>query len=153
MYLNKRTDTGERSPRLSPTNFYPLIAKVPTAEQAARMVREHYFNPREFHGEWVMPSIARNVPGFEDQNYWRGRIWGPMNFLVYLGMLNYDLGPARADLAERSHKLVMKSWQSDRAIYENYNSITGAGNDVRSSDAYYHWGALLGVIGLMERGY
>jgi hypothetical protein len=24
---------------------------------------------------------------------------------------------------------------------------------VRSSDAYYHWGALLGVIGLMERGY
>ena len=153
MYLNKRTDTGERSPRLSPTNFYPLIAKVPTAEQAARMVREHYFNPREFHGEWVMPSIARNVPGFEDQNYWRGRIWGPMNFLVYLGMRNYDLGPARADLAERSHKLVMKSWQSDRAIYENYNSITGAGNDVTSSDAYYHWGALLGVIGLMERGY
>ena len=153
IYLNRRTDTGERSPRLSPTNFYPLIAKVATAEQAARMVREHYFNPREFYGEWVMPSIARNVPGYQDQNYWRGRIWGPMNFLVYLGMRNYDLGPARTDLAERSHKLLMKSWQSDRSIYENYNSITGAGNDVSSSDAYYHWGALLGVIGLMEQGY
>jgi hypothetical protein len=153
IYLNKRTDTGESSPRLSPTNFYPLIAKVATAEQAARMVREHYYNPREFHGEWVMPSIARDVPGFQDQNYWRGRIWGPMNFLVYLGMRNYDLGPARKDLAERSYKLLMKSWQSDRAIYENYNSITGEGNDVTSSDAYYHWGALLGVIGLMEQGY
>jgi hypothetical protein len=153
IYLNKRTDTGESSPKLSPTNFYPLIAQVATGEQAARMVREHYFNPREFHGEWVMPSIARNVPGFEDQNYWRGRIWGPMNFLVYLGFRNYDLGPARADLAERSHKLLMKSWQSDRAIYENYNANTGAGNDVTSSDAYYHWGALLGVIGLMEQGY
>jgi putative isomerase len=153
IYLNKRTDTGESSPRLSPTNFYPLIAKVATAEQAARMMREHYFNPLEFHGEWVMPSIARNVQGYQDQNYWRGRIWGPMNFLVYLGMRNYDLGAARADLAERSHKLLMKSWLSDRAIYENYNSITGAGNDVTSSDAYYHWGALLGVIGLMERGY
>jgi hypothetical protein len=47
----------------------------------------------------------------------------------------------------------MKSWQSDRAIYENYNAITGAGNDVTSSDAYYHWGALLGVIGLMEQRY
>jgi putative isomerase len=152
IYLNRRTDTGERSPRLSPTNFYPLIAKVATAEQAARMVREHYFNPREFHGEWMMPSIARNVPGFEDQNYWRGRIWGPMNFLVYLGMRNYDLGPARTDLAEHSHKLLMKSWRSDGAIYENYSAITGAGNDVSSSDAYYHWGALLGVIGLMEQG-
>ncbi len=31
MYLNRRTDTGESSPRLSPTNFYPLIAKAPTA--------------------------------------------------------------------------------------------------------------------------
>jgi hypothetical protein len=152
MYLNRRTDTGASSARLSPTNFYPLIAKVATAEQAARMIREHYFNPHEFYGEWAMPSIARNVPGFEDQNYWRGRIWGPMNFLVYLGMRNYDLGPARTDLAERSLKLLMKSWRSDRAIYENYNAITGAGNDVSSSDAYYHWGALLGVIGLMEQG-
>jgi hypothetical protein len=53
---------------------------------------------------------------------------------------------------ERSGRLLMKSWQSDRAIYENYNANTGAGNDVRSSDAYYHWGALLGVIGLLEQG-
>jgi hypothetical protein len=151
MYLNRRTDTGEFSPKLSPTNFYPLIAKVPTGQQAGRM-QAHYFNPEEFHGEWVIPSIARNVPGFKDQNYWRGRIWGPMNFLVYLGLRNYDLAPARADLAQRSYKLLLKSWNSDRAIYENYNALTGAGNDVRSSDAYYHWGALLGVISLLEQG-
>ncbi len=153
IYLNKRTDTGEFSSKLSPTNFYPLIAKVATPKQAERMVQEHYFNPREFYGEWVIPAIARNVAGYQDQEYWRGRIWGPMNFLVYLGMRNYDLGPARTDLAGKSRKLLMKSWQANRAVYENYNSITGAGNDVRSSDAYYHWGALLGVIGLMERGY
>jgi hypothetical protein len=152
MYLNRRTDTGEFSSRLSPANFYPLIAKVPTQEQARRMIQEHYFNPREFHGEWVIPSIARNVPGYADQEYWRGRIWGPMNFLVYLGMRNYDLKEAREDLAQRSARLLMKSWQSDRAIYENYNANTGAGNDVRSSDGYYHWGALLGVIELLERG-
>jgi hypothetical protein len=150
MYLNRRTDTGEFSSRLSPTNFYPLIAKAPTEEQARRMIREHYFNPLEFHGEWVIPAIARNVPGYADQEYWRGRIWGPMNFLVYLGMRNYDLKDAREDLAQRSARLLMKSWQSDRAIYENYNANTGAGNDVRSSDGYYHWGALLGVIELLE---
>ena len=152
MFLNRRTDTGESSTRLSPTNFYPLIARAATPEQAARMVQEHYFNPQEFHGEWVIPSIARNVPGFADQEYWRGRIWGPMNFLVYLGLRNYDLPQARADLAERSLKLLMKSWESDRAIYENYNTIKGVGNDVTSSDAYYHWGALLGVISLLEQG-
>jgi putative isomerase len=152
IYLNRRTDTGEASSKLSPTNFYPLIAKAATPEQARRMIQEHYFNPQEFHGEWVMPSIARNVAGYGDQNYWRGRIWGPMNFLVYLGLRNYDLRDARADLVERSARLLMKSWQSDRAIYENYNANTGAGNDVRSSDAYYHWGALLGVMELLEKG-
>jgi neutral trehalase len=151
-YLNRRTDTGEASPKLSPTHFYPLIARVPTPAQAERMVREHYFDPAEFHGEWVIPSIARNVKGFDDQDYWRGRIWGPMNFLVYLGLRNYELKEARADLARRSYDLLMKSWRKDGAIYENYNAITGAGDDVTSSDAYYHWGALLGVITLLEKG-
>jgi hypothetical protein len=152
MYLNRRTDTGEASPKLSPTSFYPLIAGVPTAAQAQRMAREHYFNPSEFHGEWVIPSIARNVAGFEEQSYWRGRVWGPMNFLVYLGLRNYHLEEARADLVRRSIALLLKSWRSDGAIYENYNAITGAGNDVTSSDAYYHWGALLGVLTLVEEG-
>ncbi len=152
IYLNRRTDSGEASPKVSPTSFYPLMAGVPTPAQAERMVREHYFNPAELHGEWVIPSIARNVAGFADQEYWRGRIWGPMNFLVYLGFRNYDLPDARADLARRSHDLFMKSWRADGAIYENYNAITGAGNDVTSSDAFYHWGALLGVISLLEQG-
>jgi hypothetical protein len=151
-YLNRRTDTGEASPKLSPTHFYPLIARVPTPAQAERMVREHYWNPAELHGEWVIPSIARNVSGFHDQEYWRGRIWGPMNFLVYLGLRNYDLPDARADLARRSNDLLMRSWRSDGAIYENYNAITGKGDDVTSSDAFYHWGALLGVITLLEQG-
>jgi neutral trehalase len=152
IYLNRRTDTGEASPKLSPTNFYPLIAKVPSAAQAQRMAKEHYWNAAEFHGEWVIPSIARNADGFADQSYWRGRIWGPMNFLVYLGLRNYDAPEARADLARRSHDLLMRSWRAEGAIYENYNALTGAGSDTTSSDAFYHWGALLGVISLLEQG-
>jgi hypothetical protein len=61
------------------------------------------------------------------------------------------LKDARRDLAQRSARLLMKSWQRDRAIYQNYNASTGAGNDVRSCDGYYHWGALLGVIELLEK--
>jgi neutral trehalase len=39
-YVNRRTDTGAWSHRLSPTNFCPLLAGVPTDAQVARMVRE-----------------------------------------------------------------------------------------------------------------
>jgi putative isomerase len=153
MFLNRRTDTGESSPRLSPTNFYPLLARAATPEQAERMIRGHYFNSAEFHGRWMIPSIARNDTGFKDQSYWRGRIWAPMNFLVYLGLCNYDLPEARKDLVQKSLDLLMLSWKEEGAIYENYNAVTGRGSDVTSSDAFYHWGALLGVISFMERGF
>jgi len=156
IYKNKRTDTREFSPRLSPTNFYPLLAKAPTQAQAERMVNEHLLNPEEFNGEWMMPSIAKNDPAFKDQDYWRGRIWGPMNFLVYLGLKNYDLPGARKILAEKSNKLMMENVKLNGYIYENYNAITSNVKDPaegrRMGDNYYHWGALLGFIELMEKG-
>ncbi|HTJ11849.1 MAG TPA: trehalase family glycosidase [Dinghuibacter sp.] len=150
LFLNRRTDNGQASHRLSPTLFYPLLAKVATQAQAGRMIREHYFNTSEFYGEFVMPSIARNDPAFHDNDYWRGRIWGPMNFLVYLGLRNYDLPDARADLVRKSRALLMKSWTKDGSIFENYNSVTGQGDDVNSADAFYHWGALLSFLSILD---
>ena len=64
IYVNKDLHTGEFSYRLSPTNFYPLLAKAPTPDQAEEMVRKHLLNPDEFWGERVLPSIARNDPAF-----------------------------------------------------------------------------------------
>ncbi len=63
------------------------------------MIEKHLLNPEEFAGEWVIPSIARNDPAFKDQDYWRGRIWGPMNYLVYLGLDQYDDAEARREFA------------------------------------------------------
>ena len=86
IFLNKDLHTGQFSTRLSPTNFYPMLAHAATADQAKVMIEKHLLNPNEFWGEWVIPSIAREDPAFGDQNYWRGRIWGPMNYLFYLGL-------------------------------------------------------------------
>ncbi len=152
IFLDKRTDTGQPSLRLAPTHFYPLLARAATPAQAARMMKEHYFNPAEFHGPYVMPSIARNDPAFKDNDYWRGRIWAPMNYLVYLGLRNYDLPAARKDLVDRSKALLLKSWRESASVYENYNGSTGVGNDVRNADNFYHWGALLGFVSFIERG-
>lgn len=152
LYLNKDLRTGKFSYRLSPTLFYPLLTKVPTQKQAERMIEEHFFNPKEFWGEYILPSIARNDPAYKDNNYWRGRIWAPLNFLVYLGLRNYDLPEARKDLVEKSAQLLLQSWIRDKHVFENYNAETGQGNDVGSSDAFYHWGALLGFISIIEKG-
>jgi len=153
LYLNKDLVSGEFSYRLSPTLFYPLLAKVPSQEQAERMMEEHFYNPEEFWGEYIMPSIARNDPAFKDNLYWRGRIWAPMNFLVYLGIRNYELPGAEKALVEKSKNLLLKSWLEERHVYENYSAETGQGDDAGMSDKFYHWGALLGFIGIMDEGY
>ena len=70
----------------------------------------------------------------------------PTNFLVYLGLRNYDCPEVRAELAEKSRKLLMKDWTKRGYIFENWNSVTGEGDDVTNSDRFYHWGALLGYI-------
>jgi glycogen debranching enzyme len=116
------------------------------------MIHEHLLNPNEFWGEWVIPSIARSDPAFHDQDYWRGRIWGPMNYLVYLGLLNYDQPAVRKQLAQKSLALFNKEWTLNGHVHENYNAITGMGDDVSSSDRFYHWGALLGLIDHLENG-
>jgi hypothetical protein len=150
IFLNKDLRTGQFSSRLSPTNFYPLLAKAATPQQAEVMIRNHLLNPKEFWGEWIIPSIARDDPAFKDQNYWRGRIWGPMNYLVYLGLRNYHQPEVQRQFAEKSYALFLQEWKQSGHVHENYNAITGTGDDVTSSDRFYHWGALLGYIRYLQ---
>ena len=150
IFYNINTQTGEFNKRISPTNFYPLLAKAATQEQARRMIGEHMLNEEEFWGEWVIPMTPKNDPAFKDQAYWRGRIWGPTNYLVYAGLCNYDLPEVRREFAQKSNALFMKGWLSRGYIYENYNAIVGDGGDRNNCDAFYHWGALLGYIYLLD---
>ncbi|MBR3905631.1 MAG: hypothetical protein IKJ51_08015 [Clostridia bacterium] len=152
-YYNRRTDTGEFSRRISPTNFYALFSSRVGKERQRRMADEHYFNPEEFYGEWMLPSIARNDAAFPDQEYWRGRVWAPLNFLVYMALCRTELKDVRGDLAEKSRRLFMKEWQQHRHVHENYSAISGEGCDSANSDKFYHWGALLCMIALAEAGF
>lgn len=154
IFLNRDLHTGKYNRRLSPTNFYPLLAGVATPAQAQRMVRDHLLNADEFWGTWVLPSIERSDPAFKEQNYWRGRIWGPMNYLVYLGLKKYHsplIDRARRQLAQKSLALFLKGWKEHGHVHENYNAITGSGDDVKNSDRFYTWGALLGLMSLDEQ--
>ena len=116
------------------------------------MLKEHFYNPNEFYSEYLLPSCAFNDVSY-DNNYWRGAIWGPMNFLVYLGLRNYDQ-KAASELAEKSYKMFIEAWQKHGAVFENINSQKGVENrkDQLNCDPFYHWGALMGIMKFMEKG-
>ena len=141
---------GDLSPRLSPCNFYPMLAGIPDPARAKRMVDDHLMNPKEFWGEFVIPSISRNDPAFPDNDYWRGRIWGPMNFLVAEGLKRNGFYDCAYEFASRSLNLFMGEWRAENHIHENYNAVSGDGDDRKNADALYTWGALLGQISVGE---
>jgi glycogen debranching enzyme len=153
LYLNRRSDTGEVSKRISPTMFYPLVGRVPDAQRAADMVERHLLNPEEFGGQYVLPSIARSDPSFPHQAYWKGAVWPPLNFLVYLGLRNYRLPKARHELAEKSMAMFLHEWRRKGFISENYSALTGTGDDPSlESTPFYTWGVLMGLMGFIEAG-
>ncbi|MDR2135257.1 MAG: hypothetical protein LBO76_01445 [Treponema sp.] len=153
LYCNKRSDTGEFSHRLSATNFYALFSDKVSGGRAERMMKEHFYNPEEFYGAYIIPMTARNDPAYKDQNYWRGRIWAPTNFLAYLALRRHALKGPCGDLAGKSLDLIMKEWLEKGHVHETFNGDTGEGCDVRNSDKFYHWGGLLSYIALIERGF
>jgi hypothetical protein len=153
IYLNKHTDTETFSEVISPANFFPLLTEMPTQAQAERMINEHLFNPSEFFSEWIIPGISRNQKSFTDQNGFRGRIWPPFNFFVYVGLNNYNLPDARKDLVKKSYDLLIRNWLEKNTIDENYNAITGYADDDNNSDPFYQCGALLGFMSFIDDNY
>jgi len=153
IYVNRRTDNGEFYPRLSPTNFYPFIAKTVTSAQAKKMLTKHFYNPDEFWGDWVLPSISRNDTTFHRQAYWRGAIWAPMNFLTYLALNIGGQTQAQKALAEKSLHLFLKEWKGKGFVSENYSAIEGNSDDPRlNSERFYAWGALMAIMSFIESG-
>jgi putative isomerase len=137
---------GQFSKRLSPTNFYPMLAGIATPEQARRMVNEHLLNPREFWGEYVVPTTPRNDPAFADQYYWRGSIWGPTNYLLYHAVDRYGFDQVALEFAKKSYALFMDDWRTNQHDNELYHAWGGSGG----GDTHYTWGALLCLIPLEQ---
>ncbi len=131
--------------RLSPLNFYPMMAGVPDATQAAQM-RDVLFRSPKFDGDYMCPTISRDDPAFPLQGYWRGTIWGPTNYLLYQGLRRYCTDAERNEYAKKSVALFMKNWNADGTCHENFNGITGEGR----SDPHYSWGALMCLIGIED---
>ncbi|QGQ95189.1 hypothetical protein EHS13_09970 [Paenibacillus psychroresistens] len=149
IYCNKHWD-GHFSEVLTPTSFYPLIAGIASQAQAERMIKEHLLNENEFWGELVLPTVMKSHPAFEDNDYWRGRIWGPTNFLVSEGLKRYGYYDLAYEIAQKSLRLFLGEWKKDNHIHENYNALTGDGDDVLNADPVYTWGGLLPYLAVEE---
>ena len=144
--------TGKFCRRFTPFHFCALFSDTLTEAQKKSIAEGHLLNEAEFWGEYPLPSVSRSDPAFPEQHYWRGRIWAPLNAIVYFALKDAGLYAEAKLLAEKSEALMLKGWEKNRRIYENYGAVDGLGDSARQSDAFYHWGALLGYIAIDAEG-
>lgn len=132
---------GEWSDRFGPQHFYPLIAGI-CSDAQAQALQKHLLDTTVFWGEHVIPTISRNDTSFQDQQYWRGSIWAPTNYLVYQGLERYHMDSTSHYFAQKSLVLFMKNYEAEGTCQENFNSITGEGGGQK----YQSWAGLFPML-------
>ncbi len=103
-------------------------------------------DPKEFWGDYVIPTISRDDPAFKDQQYWRGTIWPPTNYLVYQGLKAYGFDAVASEFVKKSADLFLRSWENFQLCPENFDSRTGEPGGRR----YQSWGPLFALMALEE---
>ncbi|MGI5817996.1 MAG: amylo-alpha-1,6-glucosidase [Armatimonadota bacterium] len=97
-------DPSEWMTMKSAACFLPLIAGIPTEEQARRML-EHLTDESEFWGPTPVPTVAFDEPQYDD-DMWRGPSWINVNFLIWEGLQRYGFDEVAAELRRRSMETI-----------------------------------------------
>ena len=133
------------STRVAASNFLPLVAGVPSPRRARRMI-ETLRDPRRFWGDHVLPTISRDDPAFADQQYWRGSIWPPMNYLVLQGLRRYGFDDLARELAWKGARMFLADRRRTGLCRENFDARTGRGCGRR----FQSWAPLFALGALEE---
>ncbi len=94
-------DPAEWMTMKSAVCFLPMIAGIPSPDQARRMVEEHLTQESEFWGPTPVPTVAFDEPQYSD-DMWRGPTWMNVNYLIWEGLKAYGFDDVADELRRRS---------------------------------------------------
>ena len=107
-----------------PEGWSPLWTGIASDAKAAR-VRAVMLDSNEFNTKVPLGTAALTNPAYDQNIYWRGRVWLDQFYFGVNGLRTYGY---RRDAAALVNKLFANAQglAGDRAIRENYNPETGA---------------------------
>ncbi len=100
-------------------SFFPLIAGIPTEEQAKRLIK-HLESSFEYNTKIPLPSVALNDKNFE-KDTWRGPVWINTAYLIIKGLEKYQRYKLAGDIAFRIIEGVLQTWINEDSFYEFYD--------------------------------
>ena len=113
---------GQQFKKKTIGGFWPLLAGVPSAAQAAKLVA-HLQNPNEFWRLNVFPSLSADEPEYASDGlggYWLGGVWAPTNVMVIKGLERYGYEDVAAAATEKYLAGMAEVFRTTNTVYENY---------------------------------
>lgn len=112
--------------------FMPMWSGIATAEQAERMVKEHYLDPRTFFAPYGVRTLSKMEKMYAiiksgNPSCWLGPIWGISNYMVFDGLVKYGYVNEARDLAEKTVTMLGRDIEECGEMHEYYDPETGEG--------------------------
>ena len=140
-FYSRNYMTGELIKAPSINTFFPLIAGVPTPEQAERLVKL-LAEKHQYWTKYPVPTVSIDCPGFDDKRYWQGPTWINTNWLIIQGLRRYGYDKFADQLKSRSLDLVAKS-----GFNEYFSPLDGQPYGIDN----FSWTAALTIDLLLEK--
>jgi len=146
-FYHDRFWDGRFSVHKAASAFLPLLARIPDEARAQRMLKR-LLDPKQFWGDYVLPSVSRDDIAFRpgNQQSWRGAVRPTTNYLVYQGLKAYGFDTIASEFARKSAEMFLRSWKSFGLSPENFDSLTGEAG----GDRYQSGGPLAALIAVEE---
>lgn len=139
--------------------FLPLVAGAVDNVEVLDKLLIHLKDPKEFGGEWAVPTLPRNNPLHNklhltkdskqlEENGYRGKVSPLMNFLIYLGLKRYGVSSFEMDLSIKSalaYSEAFKKFGKIPAFFPSAESKLYSAPTVN-----YLSGNLMSFIGMMQ---
>ncbi|MBI5879057.1 MAG: hypothetical protein HZB53_15525 [Chloroflexi bacterium] len=118
-YLDRRAD-GSRSSIKTTAGLWPLIARVPDAEQARR-IAAHLSDPDEFWRVHAFPCLSADHPRYAERGAsGRGSVWPLDNYVILRGLERYGLSDLAIRAADNHVTTISHVFKETRSHWENY---------------------------------
>lgn len=112
------------------SGFLALWAGIATPQQAERIVKEHFKDPRTFNSASGVRTLSKmekmySLRASANPSNWRGPIWGISNYMVFKGLVEYGYISEAKELANKTIWLFGRDFETSGALHEYYEPETG----------------------------
>ena len=116
-YYDIKEDDQSKIRILTPASFWPMLAEVPSKEQAEAMVR-FALQDNKLGGVVPFPSVSRDDEQFDpDGNYWAGGMWLPTTYMSIKALEKYGF-------FEEANKTAQATLEHQWQTYTQYEPHT-----------------------------